>query len=134
MDKEGHSPIHAAARKGYANVIKEIIQHCPDAGELIDLFGQNALHAAVNGGQANVVKYILETRELEGLINQPDIDGNKPLHLAAIERQNWIQHYLMWDARVNRRIKNKSSQTVFDIDKSIKESSIKFSSVSSLSL
>ncbi|POO00464.1 Transmembrane protein [Trema orientale] len=93
LDREGHSPIHVAAIKGHTSVIKEIIQHCPDAGELTDLFGQNALHSAVIAGQANVVKYILGTKELEGLLNQPDIDGNTPMHLAAIERKTWILRY-----------------------------------------
>ncbi|KAM5585745.1 protein ACCELERATED CELL DEATH 6-like [Rosa sericea] len=124
LDKDGRSPIHVAARNGHTGVIREIIQHCPDSGELIDPYGQNALHIAISSGQANVVTYILETPELEGLINQSDIDGNTPLHLAAIARKTWILWYLKWDGRVNQRSKNKYGQTAFDNDRSIKESSI----------
>ncbi|PQQ06983.1 hypothetical protein Pyn_36587 [Prunus yedoensis var. nudiflora] len=54
---------------------------------------------AIVGGQANVVRYILETPELECLINQPDVNGNIPLHLATMERKTWIVYYLMWDGR-----------------------------------
>ncbi|CAL9017492.1 unnamed protein product [Prunus brigantina] len=101
LDKEGHSPIHVAASKGHTSVIREIIQHCPDLAEICDLCGQNALHMAIIGGRAHVVRYILETPELECLINQPDVIGNTPLHLATIERKTWIMYYLMWDGRVH---------------------------------
>ncbi|CAL8998606.1 unnamed protein product [Prunus brigantina] len=76
------------------------------------------------GGRANVVRYILETPELECLINQPDVIGNTPLHLATIERKTWIMYYLMWDGRVHQSSMNKCGQAAFDIDRSIKESSI----------
>ena len=112
LDKYGSSPIHIATSKGHASVIKEIIQHCPDAGELTDLNARNALHIAVLCGHAHVVRYILGTKELEGLINQPDIDGNTPLHLAFLERKTWILRYMMIDGRVDRRAKNRIGQTV----------------------
>ncbi|XP_021834344.1 protein ACCELERATED CELL DEATH 6-like isoform X2 [Prunus avium] len=124
LDKEGHSPILVAANKGHTSVIREIIRHCPDSGEICDQYGQNALHMAIVGGQANVVRYILETPELECLINQPDVNGNTPLHLATMERKTWIVYYLMWDGRVHQSSKNKCGQAAFDIDRSIKESSI----------
>ncbi|KAH0986847.1 hypothetical protein GBA52_014024 [Prunus armeniaca] len=121
LDQQGFSPIHVAASKGHTSVIREIVQHCPDSGELVDPYGRNALHMAIVGGHANVVRYILETEELEGLINQPDFDGNTPLHLATIERKTWILSYLKWDGRVNLRSKNKYGLTAIDIDRSIKE-------------
>ncbi|CAL9017480.1 unnamed protein product [Prunus brigantina] len=126
LDKQGCSPIHVAASKGHTSVIREIVRHCPDSGELVDPYGWNALHIAIFNGQANVVRYILETAELEGTINQPDFDGNTPLHLATIERKTWILRYLRWDGRINLRSKNKFGQTAIEIDRSIKESSITF--------
>ncbi|ONI13116.1 hypothetical protein PRUPE_4G203600 [Prunus persica] len=124
LNKQGYSPIHVAASKGYTNVIREIVGHCPDSGELVDPYGRNALHIAIFNGQTEVVRYILETAELEGLINQPDFDGNMPLHLATIERKTWILCYLKWDGRVNPRSKNKYGQTAIEIDSSIKEANI----------
>ncbi|CAB4308126.1 unnamed protein product [Prunus armeniaca] len=124
LDKQGYSPIHVAASKGYTNVIREIVGLCPDSGELVDPYGRNALHIAIFNGQTKVVRYILETAELEGLINQPDFDGNTPLHLATIERKTWILWYLKWDGRVNPRSKNKYGQTAIEIDSSIKEANI----------
>ncbi|CAL9017485.1 unnamed protein product [Prunus brigantina] len=122
LDKDGHSPIHVAAGRGHTSVIRVIMRHCPDSGEICDLYGQNALHMAIFGGQANVVRYVLETPELECLVNQPDVNGNTPLHLATIERKTWILCYLKWDGRVNQSSKNKCGQTAFDIDRSFKES------------
>ncbi|XP_010064416.2 protein ACCELERATED CELL DEATH 6-like [Eucalyptus grandis] len=106
VDRDGLSSLHAAARNGHAKVIKEIIRQCPDAGELVDLEGQNILHVAVLSERANVVRCILETIELEGLINQPDHNGNTPLHLTIMERKSWIAAYLLWDARVDQTARN----------------------------
>ncbi|KAK6229641.1 hypothetical protein QUC31_001880 [Theobroma cacao] len=122
LDKHGHSPLHVAASSGHVNIIKELIRHCPDSAELVDLCGRNALHAAILSGKGNVIRYMLETAETEGLINQPDEDGNTPLHLATMGRKTWIVRYLIWDKRVDRRAKNKKGQTAFDIDHSIRES------------
>ncbi|XVE50541.1 hypothetical protein DITRI_Ditri01bG0171000 [Diplodiscus trichospermus] len=122
LDKHGHSPLHVAASNGHINVVREIIQHCPDSAELLDICGRNALHAAILNGKGNVIRYMLETAETEGLINQPDNDGNTPLHLATVGRKTWIVRYLIWDKRVDQRAKNKNGQTASDIDQSIRES------------
>ncbi|KAF8023877.1 hypothetical protein BT93_F1153 [Corymbia citriodora subsp. variegata] len=121
MDRDGFSSLHAAASNGHAKVIKEIIRQCPDAGELVDLKGQNILHVAVLSGRANVVRYILETIKLEGLINQPDDNGNTPLHLSIMERRRWIAAYLSWDARVDQTARNTKGETAFDIEEPTKE-------------
>lgn len=116
LDKHGYSPLHVAASNGHVHVIREIIRYCPDSAELVDLYGRNALHAAILSEKGNVIRYMLETAETEGLINQPDNDGNRPLHLAAMGRKTWIARYLIWDKRVDQRAKNKNGQTAFDID------------------
>ncbi|KAI6687422.1 hypothetical protein NL676_024250 [Syzygium grande] len=124
VDRDGLSSLHAAASNGHAKVIKEIIRQCPDAGELVDLKGQNILHVAVLSGKANVVRCILETVELEGLINQPDHNGNTPLHLTIMERRSWIAAYLLWDARVDQTARNTKGETAFDIDEPTKEAHV----------
>ncbi|XVE50531.1 hypothetical protein DITRI_Ditri01bG0169900 [Diplodiscus trichospermus] len=122
LDKHGKSPLHLAASNGHVTVVREIIRRCPDSAELLDLGGCNALHAAILKGKGNVIRYMLETTETEGLINQPDNDGNTPLHLATMGRKFWIVRYLIWDKRVDQRAKNKNGQTASDIDHSIRES------------
>ncbi|KAI3441608.1 ANK_REP_REGION domain-containing protein [Psidium guajava] len=121
VDRDGFSSLHAAASNGHAKVIKQIIRQCPDAGELVDLKGQNILNVAVLSGRANVVRCILETIELEGLINQPDHNGNSPLHLSIMERRSWIAAYMLWDARVDRTARNIKGETAFDIVELTKE-------------
>ncbi|OWM88730.1 hypothetical protein CDL15_Pgr002497 [Punica granatum] len=118
-DRNGHSPLQAAALLGHTKVISGILRHCPDSGEFLDLKGQNALHLAVLGGKAKVVSRMLEMEELEGLINQPDKNGNTPLHLAAVERNTWIMRYLLWDGRVDRKAGNMSGLTALDFVKPI---------------
>ncbi|XP_058219975.1 protein ACCELERATED CELL DEATH 6-like [Rhododendron vialii] len=113
-DKEGQSPLHIAASKGHSNIIKVIVHHCPDSGELLDLRGRNILHAAVLSGKLNVVRYVLETKELEGLIDQSDNEGNTPLHLATMERKTLIVRYLMWDKRADPRAINNMGRTAVD--------------------
>ncbi|KAK3424193.1 hypothetical protein EUGRSUZ_F00986 [Eucalyptus grandis] len=121
VDIDGFSSLHAAASIGHAKVIKEILRQCPDAGELVDLKGQNILHVAVLSGRANVVRCILETVELEGLLNQPDHNGNTPLHLTIMERRSWIAAYLLRDARVDHTARNTKGETAFDIEELTKE-------------
>ncbi|KAI3441606.1 DUF1995 domain-containing protein [Psidium guajava] len=122
VDRDGLSSLHAAASNGHAKVIKEIIRQCPDAGELVDLEGQNILHVAVLSGRANAVRCILEIVELEGLINQPDHNGNTPLHLTIMERRrSRIAAYMLWDARVDQTARNMKGETAFDIDELTKE-------------
>jgi len=118
---DGFLSLHAAASNGHAKVIKEIVRQCPDAGELVDLKGQNILHVAVLSGRANVVRCILETVEVEGLLNQPDHNGNTPLHLTIMERKSWIAAYLLWDARVDQTARNAKGDTAFDIEELTKE-------------
>ncbi|KAF8023816.1 hypothetical protein BT93_F1102 [Corymbia citriodora subsp. variegata] len=124
VDTDGFSSLHAAASNDHAKVMKEIVRQCPDAGELVNLKGQNILHIAVLSGRANVVRCILETVELEGLLNQPDYDGNTSLHLTIMERRSWIAAYLLQDVRVDRTAQNIKGETAFDIDELTKETHV----------
>ncbi|KAK3001083.1 hypothetical protein RJ639_022254 [Escallonia herrerae] len=114
LDKDGQSSLHFAASKGHTKLVKEIIRHSPDSGELVDLIGRNALHVAIPEGKVNVIRFVLETKELEGLINQADYDGNTPLQTATMGRKSWILRLLIWDGRADRRAKNKSGKTAID--------------------
>ncbi|KAG9456235.1 hypothetical protein H6P81_000743 [Aristolochia fimbriata] len=117
-DREGSTPVHLAARGGYPKIIQLLLRHRPDCGEALDSRKRNCLHIAVENGKRNVVKYILKTLELRNLINEADIDGNTPLHLAVINRHQWILYLLVADRRVDKKLMNGSSMSALDIAES----------------
>ncbi|KAM3268228.1 hypothetical protein P3S67_031169 [Capsicum chacoense] len=74
---------HIAAGAGKVEVLHELLNHCPDCWEMLDSNGRNSLHEAILYIQANVVSYLLKPTKLDKLIEDPDNDGNTPLHLLA---------------------------------------------------
>ena len=84
MDKEGMSALHIAAMRGYGGAMRALITKCPNTCELLDNKGRTALHLAVEHGKKNAVKVLLQTLTFQDHINEQDKEGNKPLHVAAI--------------------------------------------------
>ena len=84
-DNEGMCALHISAREGKVGVMRAIIKKCPDTCELLDDKHRTALHLAVESGRVNAVKLFLETVAFQDLINEPDKNGNTPLHLAALD-------------------------------------------------
>ncbi|KAJ3687645.1 hypothetical protein LUZ61_016809 [Rhynchospora tenuis] len=80
----GLTPFLAAALYGFVPIAKEILRTCPDSAYITDDDSQNALHIAINSEKLQFVEFILSTPQLHRLINQDDVDGNLPLHSAAI--------------------------------------------------
>ncbi|KAL5972798.1 hypothetical protein ACLOJK_039604 [Asimina triloba] len=118
IDNEGRSPIHAAASSGHVSIIQHIIGNCSDCTELLDRKGKNALHVAVEEGKTEVVEYALKASNLKELLNEPDNDGNTPLHLAAINRNRPILQILLNNTEVDRSLMNNNHMTAMDICKS----------------
>ncbi|CAL5416378.1 unnamed protein product [Camellia sinensis] len=125
-DGSGDFPIHVASREGRVDVIREILQHCPDAMELLGKQERNILHVAAKNSKVGVVNYILKTPELGKLLNQIDEDGNTPLHLAAIDGHNRCVHALAWDKRVNVNLRNHDGMTALDVVEDQMETDVSF--------
>ncbi|XP_058087969.1 protein ACCELERATED CELL DEATH 6-like [Magnolia sinica] len=125
LDNDGYSPIHMAAINNHTDIIQELILRCPDSGELLDRRGRNVLHIAVERDKPNVVEYILKTAELEELINEPDSDGNTPLHVAIINRHLSIVYLLAAHDSVDMRAVNREGLTALDIALADNEPSLK---------
>ncbi|KAK1326661.1 hypothetical protein QJS10_CPA01g00995 [Acorus calamus] len=98
---DGHTPLHVAAAYGCKSMVKAIVDRHPGCVTLTDNQGRTALHVAVQAHQKAVVKHILKHCEFAGLINDRDIDGNSPLHLAALNHNHemvsillstWVRH------------------------------------------
>ena len=122
-DNNGISALHLAAKEGCISVLKTFTKLCPDSCELTDLRDRTALHFAVANHQAYAVRKMLEFGSFRNLVNQRDIDGNTPLHLAAIVGDFVIVMMLAANERVDKKIMNNAGFTTNDIIRS----SLKFS-------
>ncbi|VVB07118.1 unnamed protein product [Arabis nemorensis] len=85
-DDDGSFPIHMAMEKGHRKVVKEILKRCPASKMLLNKQGQNILHIAAKSGKARSFR-LPDIKRLDAdnyLIQEQDVDGNTPLHLATI--------------------------------------------------
>ncbi|PHT87340.1 hypothetical protein T459_09446 [Capsicum annuum] len=76
--------IHIAASKGDINMINKLLNHRPDCWDMLNSNNQNALHVAVLNNQDKVVRFLLDSDKCDNLVDEPDSDGNTPLHLVAV--------------------------------------------------
>ncbi|RWR84858.1 protein ACCELERATED CELL DEATH 6 [Cinnamomum micranthum f. kanehirae] len=125
-DRDNRSPFHAAASNNHVHIIKELLLSCPDSGEVVDDKGWNGLHVAVERGNLEVVRFILYLNELEELINEPNCEGNTPLHLAIINHHFSILNLFIRDKRVDLNAMNYKGETAMDIAESDQELRKKF--------
>ncbi|OEL12541.1 hypothetical protein BAE44_0026438 [Dichanthelium oligosanthes] len=72
--------VHAAARGGNLEVLRELLRGCSDAAAYRDAQGSTILHAAAARGQVEVVKDITASFDIA---NSADDQGNTALHIAA---------------------------------------------------
>uniref|UniRef100_J3M5Q2 Uncharacterized protein n=1 Tax=Oryza brachyantha TaxID=4533 RepID=J3M5Q2_ORYBR len=72
--------MHAAARGGNLEVLRELLQGCSDASVFRDAQGSTILHAAAARGQLEVVKDLVASFDIASSVDE---QGNTALHLAA---------------------------------------------------
>ncbi|CAK7332365.1 unnamed protein product [Dovyalis caffra] len=72
--------VHAAARGGNLEILKELIGNCSDVLLYRDAQGSTVLHAAAGRGQVEVVKDLISSFDI---ISHKDYQGNMALHVAA---------------------------------------------------
>ncbi|KAK4280207.1 hypothetical protein QN277_011855 [Acacia crassicarpa] len=114
-DNSGSLPIHLACKEGHVKIAQELLQYCLDPADMVNDRGQNLLHIACTYRNYELVRYLLEDPKHEMMINQKDINGNTPLHLATISWHAKIVHALTWDKRVYLSELNHDNLTALDI-------------------
>nr|XP_048333627.1 ankyrin repeat-containing protein At5g02620-like [Ziziphus jujuba var. spinosa] len=92
QDNEGNTALHLAAASNHTNIMKEILEWCPDCYELVNSKGWNILHSAVRGSclfQTDAQLYILKDARFNNLINQKDVDGQTPS--ITLQHLHWMK-------------------------------------------
>ncbi|XP_011039735.1 PREDICTED: ankyrin repeat-containing protein At5g02620-like [Populus euphratica] len=115
QNDEGNMPIHVASKKDHVDVVDAYISNWTDATEFLNSKRQNVLHVAAESGRHRVVKYILRNKNLEALINEKDLDGNTPLHLASKNGRSIATFTLARNSMVMKCIANGENLTPYDV-------------------
>lgn len=114
-DEDGYSTIHVAANAGHLKIIDQVLEYCPDSMGLQNNTGRNFFHVAVEKKNLEMVKYVLRSPWLTELVNAQDDEGNTPLHLAVISRNEKMVQVLLSCASVNASVMNNSGRTPVDL-------------------
>ncbi|CAN7031377.1 hypothetical protein IGI04_030914 [Brassica rapa subsp. trilocularis] len=87
---DGSFPIHCAVEKRHFDVFYILVRHCPNSIYLLNKQGQNIFHLVPKSGKSSLWfllrLHLLISIKKKQLMGKQDVDGNTPLHLAAI---NW---------------------------------------------
>ncbi|KAJ8627911.1 hypothetical protein MRB53_021218 [Persea americana] len=114
-DKNGDCPLLIATTRGPFEVVKIILEHCPDSAELANKKEQNALHLAVIRKSEAVLQYLINRPQFKKLINEPNKEGNTPVHLATITNSNEIVDMLSNCEGVDLAVTNNQGLTAMDL-------------------
>uniref|UniRef100_A0A672HYB0 Ankyrin repeat domain 52a n=1 Tax=Salarias fasciatus TaxID=181472 RepID=A0A672HYB0_SALFA len=121
-DKQGYTPLHAAAASGHIEIVKYLLRMGAEVSEsqagllfsvmrLPNGFGNTALHVACYMGQEAVATELVNHG---ANVNQPNKCGYTPLHLAAVSTNGALCLELLVNngADVNQQVLNKPFVTV----------------------
>ncbi|KAJ8458428.1 hypothetical protein OPV22_031354 [Ensete ventricosum] len=100
--------LHAAARGGSLEFLKELMVDCSDVVAYRDIQGSTILHTASGRGQVEVVKYLLASIDM---IDSRDKKGNTALHIAAFRGHLSVAEALMAASPSSSRSINEAGDT-----------------------
>ncbi|XP_059627815.1 ankyrin repeat-containing protein BDA1-like [Cornus florida] len=124
-DKFGGTPLHIAAMRGRIDVMKELLDACPESVKEVNATGKTCLHTAVMYKKGKVVRYLLKwlwkrSTEYAHLVNVKDQGGNTVLHFATSRKQlQTLKVLLAYDPNISNLVEvnalNSSGFTALDI-------------------
>ncbi|KAJ2930190.1 hypothetical protein H1R20_g6886, partial [Candolleomyces eurysporus] len=78
--RTGFTVLHAAASRGYLEIVVWLVDHCGAMPDVEDREGETALHKAALNGHIDILKYLLPDK---ADVHARDADGWTALHNAA---------------------------------------------------
>ncbi|KAM3268321.1 hypothetical protein P3S67_031262 [Capsicum chacoense] len=112
-DNDWTTAIHIASGEGDVNMIEKLLNHYPDCRDTLNRNCQNALHVTVLNNQDEVVRILLGSDKCDSLVDEPDSDGNTPVHLLASSGNHVPE--LINHPRAKKMSFNKQNKTPLDI-------------------
>ncbi|KAK9104205.1 hypothetical protein Scep_021049 [Stephania cephalantha] len=102
--------VHAAARGGDLEILKELLKDCSNILVYRDLEGSTVLHSAAGSGQVEVVKELIASFDI---ITSKDNQGNTALHVAAYFGHSAVVEALIISLPSSILIPNNAGDTFF---------------------
>ncbi|KAL5717853.1 hypothetical protein ACHQM5_010814 [Ranunculus cassubicifolius] len=114
--EQNWTTLQKAASKGYIDALKELIHSSPEQIAAVNDKKQNFVHLAAKYGQTEIIRFILEEADVSScVLNAQDIDGNTPLHIAALSGHRTVTECLLYDTRVLKEKINNKGQNIIDV-------------------
>ncbi|XWS34619.1 hypothetical protein CRYUN_Cryun21dG0053500 [Craigia yunnanensis] len=104
--------VHAAARGGSLEILREILGDCSDVLVYRDVQGSTILHTASGRGQVEVVKDLVASFEI---ITSVDNQGNAALHVAAYGGYLKVVEFLIHTSPSLASLKNNYGNTFLHV-------------------
>ncbi|XWS63813.1 hypothetical protein CRYUN_Cryun06bG0134200 [Craigia yunnanensis] len=104
--------VHAAARGGSLEILREILGDCSDVLVYRDVQGSTILHTASGRGQVEVVKDLVASFEI---ITSTDNQGNTALHVAAYRGYLKVVKFLIHASPSLASVKNNYGNTFLHV-------------------
>lgn len=80
QDHVGETVFHLLASQGHHELLKEVLDECPEGAKIPNHYTQYPIHQAILNGRSKCVDYLLEIPEVAALA---DSSMRLPLHYAA---------------------------------------------------
>nr|XP_010930059.1 serine/threonine-protein phosphatase 6 regulatory ankyrin repeat subunit B [Elaeis guineensis] len=100
--------VHAAARGGNLEILKELLEDCSDVLAYRDVQGSTILHAAAGRGQVEIVKDLVQSYDI---ISARDNQGNTALHVAAFRGHLSVVEALITASPSSSTLSNNAGDT-----------------------